>query len=135
MAQILLFPLEFVLNVLRFKPALNLNRILRDLRRGLNSLNSDTDYLLLPRHTNIFSTLMWWDKGLNHHCESDSDIFIKDIFSDICLEDMRGIDHFPQNPKFLISIFATKRCNCKRLIFLTFNILKKQYHVAKILLE
>jgi len=33
-------PLKIVLNVSRFKPALNLNRVLADLNRGSNSLNS-----------------------------------------------------------------------------------------------
>ena len=32
--------LKIVSNVLRFKPALNLNRVLADLNRGSNSLNS-----------------------------------------------------------------------------------------------
>ena len=36
--------LKLVFNVSRFKPALNWNRFLTDLRRGSNSLNSDTDY-------------------------------------------------------------------------------------------
>ena len=35
-----LVPLKIVSNVSRFKPALNLNRVLADLNRGLNSLNS-----------------------------------------------------------------------------------------------
>ena len=35
-----LVPLQIVSNVKRFKPALNLNRVLADLNRGLNSLNS-----------------------------------------------------------------------------------------------
>ena len=34
------FPLKIVSNVSRFKPALNLNRVLADLNRGSNSLNS-----------------------------------------------------------------------------------------------
>ena len=33
-------PLKIVSNVSRFKPALNLSRVLADLNRGLNSLNS-----------------------------------------------------------------------------------------------
>ena len=33
-------PLKIVSNVSRFKPALNLNRVLADLNRGSNSLNS-----------------------------------------------------------------------------------------------
>jgi len=33
-------PLKIVSNLLRFKPALNLNRVLADLSRGSNSLNS-----------------------------------------------------------------------------------------------
>ena len=40
-ARICLVPLKTVINDLRFKPALNWNGILVDLRRGLNSLNSD----------------------------------------------------------------------------------------------
>jgi len=35
-----LVPLKSVSNVSRFKPALNLNRVLADLNRGSNSLNS-----------------------------------------------------------------------------------------------
>ena len=35
-----LVPLKIVSNVSRFKPALNLNRVLADLNRGSNSLNS-----------------------------------------------------------------------------------------------
>ena len=35
-------PRKIVFNVSRFKPALNLNRILADLKRGSNSLNSDS---------------------------------------------------------------------------------------------
>ena len=41
-AQIWLVPLQMVFNVSRFKPALNLNRFLADLRLGSNSLNSDS---------------------------------------------------------------------------------------------
>ena len=37
-------PLKIVLNFSRFKPALNWNLFLGDLRRGLNSLNSDTEH-------------------------------------------------------------------------------------------
>ena len=37
-----LFHLKIVLHFLRFKPALNLNRFQADMRRGSNSLNSDT---------------------------------------------------------------------------------------------
>ena len=36
-------PLKIVSNVSRFKPALNLNRVLADLNRGSNSLNSRSD--------------------------------------------------------------------------------------------
>ena len=39
----MLVPLKIVSNVSRFKPALNLNRVLADLNRGLNSLNSTSD--------------------------------------------------------------------------------------------
>jgi hypothetical protein len=35
-----LVPLKIVSNVSRFKPALNLNRVLAELSRGSNSLNS-----------------------------------------------------------------------------------------------
>jgi len=38
-----LVPLKIVSNVSRFKPALNLNRVLADLNRGSNSLNSISD--------------------------------------------------------------------------------------------
>ena len=38
-----LVPLKIVSNVSRFKPALNLNRVLADLSRGSNSLNSASD--------------------------------------------------------------------------------------------
>ena len=41
-----LVPLKIVSNVSRFKPALNLNRILADLNRGSNSLNSNSVYML-----------------------------------------------------------------------------------------
>ena len=37
-------PLKIVSNVSRFKPALHLNRVLADLNRGLNSLNSISGY-------------------------------------------------------------------------------------------
>jgi len=36
-------PLKIVSNVSRFKPAFNLNRVLADLNRGSNSLNSISD--------------------------------------------------------------------------------------------
>ena len=39
----MLVPLKIVSNGSRFKPALNLNRVLADLNRGLNSLNSTSD--------------------------------------------------------------------------------------------
>jgi len=38
-----LVPLKIVSNVLKFKPAFNLNRVLADLSRGSNSLNSASD--------------------------------------------------------------------------------------------
>ena len=38
----MLVPLRIVFNVSRFKPSLNWNRLLADLRRGLYSLNSDS---------------------------------------------------------------------------------------------
>ena len=41
--------LKIVLNFSRFKPALNRNRFLGDLRSDLNSLNSDTGYLGIQR--------------------------------------------------------------------------------------
>ena len=39
-----LVPLKIVSNVSRFKPALNLNRVLADLNGGSNSLNSISGY-------------------------------------------------------------------------------------------
>ena len=42
--------LKIVFNISRFKPALNWNRFLADLRRALNSLNSDPDSLKTPVH-------------------------------------------------------------------------------------
>ena len=41
--------LKIVLNVSRFKPALNLNRVLADLSRDLNSLNSASDLVSINR--------------------------------------------------------------------------------------
>ena len=41
-----LVPLKIVSNVSIFKPALNLNRVLADLNRGVNSLNSISDFLV-----------------------------------------------------------------------------------------
>ena len=38
---------KIALSFFRFKPAFNWNRFLGDLRRGLNSLNSDTDTCLM----------------------------------------------------------------------------------------
>ena len=38
-------PLKIVSNVSRFKPALNLNRVLADLNRGSNSLNSISEII------------------------------------------------------------------------------------------
>ena len=40
-------PLKIVSNVSRFKPALNLNRVLADLNRGSNSLNSISGFLIM----------------------------------------------------------------------------------------
>ena len=45
--------LKILFNVSRFKPRLNWNRFLADLRRGSNSLNSGTDNIFL-RLWNIF---------------------------------------------------------------------------------
>ena len=42
-AQIWMVPLKIAFNVSRFKPALNWNRFLADLRRGSNSLNSGSE--------------------------------------------------------------------------------------------
>ena len=42
-------PLKIVSNVSRFKPALNFNRVLADLSRYSNSLNSVSDQVLIPR--------------------------------------------------------------------------------------
>ena len=39
-------PLRIVSNISRFKPALTLNRVLADLNRGSNSLNSATEFLI-----------------------------------------------------------------------------------------
>ena len=39
-------PLKIVLNVSRFKPALNLNQVLEDLNRDSNSLNSISEVLI-----------------------------------------------------------------------------------------
>ena len=47
----MLVPLKIVLNFSRFKPAINRNRFWGDLRRGLNSLNSDTGLI----NNNIFA--------------------------------------------------------------------------------
>jgi len=41
-----LVPLKIVSNVTRFKPALNLNRVLADLNPGSNSLNSISGNLI-----------------------------------------------------------------------------------------
>ena len=38
--------LEIISNVSRFKPAINLNRVLADLNRGSNSLNSISDLIV-----------------------------------------------------------------------------------------
>ena len=43
----MLVPLKILSNVSRFKPALNLNRVLADLNRGSNSLNSISAEILL----------------------------------------------------------------------------------------
>ena len=48
-AQIWLVLLKIVLNFSRFKPAFNWNRVLADLSRGLNSLNSDTELIKLDK--------------------------------------------------------------------------------------
>ena len=42
-------PLKIVSNVSRFKPALNLNRVLADLNRGSNSLNSISGHSVLSK--------------------------------------------------------------------------------------
>ena len=51
-------------NFSRFKPALNRNRFLRDLRRGLNSLNSDTDYFYLPNFGGSTQTVPYFLKNV-----------------------------------------------------------------------
>ena len=40
---------KIVSNASRFKPALNLNRVLADLNRGSNSLNSISDHLFIDQ--------------------------------------------------------------------------------------
>ena len=45
----MLVPLKIVSNVSRFKPALNLNRVLADLNGGLNSLNSTSGWFFHKR--------------------------------------------------------------------------------------
>jgi len=44
-AEFIEFERRFKFKPRRFKPALNLNRVLADLNRGLNSLNSISDHL------------------------------------------------------------------------------------------
>jgi len=56
-----LVPLKIVSKVSRFKPALNLNRVLADLNRGSNSLNSILGYL---KFCNIFAYFKWHGHGL-----------------------------------------------------------------------
>ena len=53
---------EIVLQFSRFKPAFNWNRFLWDLRRGLNSLNSDTDYFTTLRYFD-FNTFLFPIEG------------------------------------------------------------------------
>ena len=53
-----LVPLKIVSNVARFKPALNLNRILADLNRGSNSLNSNSGYLTALANFFLFSDVL-----------------------------------------------------------------------------
>ena len=48
-AQTWLVPFEIVFRVSRFEPALNWNRFLTDLRRGLNCLNSASGF----QHPNL----------------------------------------------------------------------------------
>ena len=50
-----LVPLKIVSNVSRFKPALNLNRVLADLNRGSNSLNSISGWFQCRIRLNIES--------------------------------------------------------------------------------
>ena len=54
-----------MLNLSRFKPALNLNRFLVDLRRGLNSLNSDTGNLYIFKvSSRLYSLIITIDQGV-----------------------------------------------------------------------
>ena len=56
-----LVPLKIVLNVSKFKPALNWNRFLSDLRRGSNLLNSDSGYLKSSSNSkNFVILLLFW---------------------------------------------------------------------------
>ena len=43
--------LKIVSNVTRFKPALNLNRVLADLNRGSNSLNSISEHTISDQNS------------------------------------------------------------------------------------
>ena len=56
------FPLKIVSNVSRFKPALNLNRVLADLNRGSNSLNSISD-LIIFRKLNFYILKLYFFLG------------------------------------------------------------------------
>ena len=53
-------PLKIVSNVSRFKPALNLNRVLADLNRGSNSLNSATGYPKIPSAKSLHFWFTAW---------------------------------------------------------------------------
>ena len=51
------------LNVSRFKPALNLNRVLADLNRGSNSLNSISEKIVNPfLYTRCHSLMNWLNR-------------------------------------------------------------------------
>ena len=66
MAQIWLVSLKIVLTFSRFKPTHNLNRFLADLRRGLNSLNSDIDQSSMNQNqiALLLKKLLWFTNSL-----------------------------------------------------------------------
>ena len=68
-------PLKIVLNVSRFKPALNLNRVLADLNRGSNSLNSISDQLIwisTVETSNFVLNPLLLDIILSNTCNKDT---------------------------------------------------------------
>ena len=72
-----LVPLKIVSNVSRFKLAHNLNRVLTDLNRGLNSLNSISDFEITSCSKNLplsYKAIMFgelsrcmWDYFMLYH--------------------------------------------------------------------